>query len=522
MIKHLKPKLVEIFVSTIQSEGAVVEYISDKAAHPAVLYVHSAEIDTRFRIYIWNLSRGGKGRPADEYRIQIHGVSHLVQDEGESTLILGYWDELELFVAFDYKKHDTQLGTSVSLQVREDALHEAVIHGISIHSKENEERVVVFSKESALTYLSNHEQIHNGTYNIESIDKRNYIDLAEDEPSPYRYSVTSYGVDYPIEAIVQKIDTDSIYVPPFQRQFIWGREEASRFIESLILGLPVPGVFLAHDATNRLIIVDGQQRLMSLFYFYKGIIRGEKFTLKGVVPDLEGKSFATLSSDDRNTLEYQTIHATVLRPSDPQGDLNSIYSLFERLNTGGKRLTAQEIRSSIYYGPFNDYLNELVNNQDWVDIFGFSNDRYKSQELILRFFAFYYDRESYDKPMSLFLNRFMSDNRDLGKHAKAELSSLMFPTITLIADALGRRAFRLGGGINAAVFDSVMVALTTRLLTGLGTVPSQVREAYMSLLKNDRYVSAVRAGTSDKASIETRIALASEYFAHEYAEGALI
>jgi hypothetical protein len=522
MIKYTKQKLVEIFTDTIESEGVVVEPLSDKTVHPALIFVYG-DVNQKFRIYIWNLSRGGKGRPNDEYRIQITGIKGFVQEEGDSTLILGYWGPLELFIAFDFAKHNVDLGSSVSLQIREDALHEAVINGMAIHSKETGELVAVFSKESALIYLRNHENIHNGTFNIEGNDKQNYIDLAEEEPSPHRYSVASYGVDYPIESIVRRIDSDSIYVPHFQRQFIWGREEASRFIESIILGLPVPGVFLAHESTDKLIIVDGQQRLMSLYYFFKGILRGERFTLKGVVPDLEGKAYSTLSHEDQSRLDYQTIHATILKPSDLDNNLNSIYSLFERLNTGGRRLTAQEIRSSIYSGAFNDYLTDIVNSQVWIDIFGYSNDRSKSQELILRYFALLFQREKYEKPMSLFLNSFMANNRNFEQYSKKDLDALIAPPISLIASALQRRAFRIGGGINAAVFDSVMIALSVRLSKEPDRFnSSQVKIAYNDLLKNDKYINAVRTGTSDKNSIETRIHLAEMYFSREYISNPLL
>ncbi|RTQ45837.1 DUF262 domain-containing protein [Hymenobacter gummosus] len=516
MAKHSKQKLVAIFAQTIEGEGAQVEYITPHEAHPAVLDVKTSEFSGRFRIYIWNLSRGGNSRPSWEYRIQVTGVEAFQQGEGETTLILGYWAPLELFVAYDFKKHDAPLGTSVSLQVREEALHEAVIEGITVKGKENAEQVVVFSKESALTYLKNHDAIHAGYFNSE-VEQGTYVDLGEDEPSSRRYSLTSYGVDYPIDSLVKRLnpETGNIYVPSFQRQFIWTRETASRFIESLILGLPVPSVVLAHDSSDKLIIVDGQQRLLSLRAFYSGLLRGDKFTLKGVAPDLEGKGYNNLTADDQSRLDNQTIHAIIIKPNDPVEDSAGVYTLFERLNTGGQKLTAQEIRASMYYGAFNDYLNELTNAPAWVEIFGYSN-RFRNQELILRFFALYYNRSAYEKPMSLFLNKFMSENRNLQLHPRAELDALLLPALTRVASVLGRRAFRLGGGINAAVFDSVVIALAMRLARDPEMPPGHVSEAYSQLLRDDRYVGAVRAGTSDKASIETRIEVAREYFDKDY------
>lgn len=521
MAKLLKPKLVEIFVDTIQNEGGIVEARTPRGTHPAVLHIRAQGLDNTFRLYIWNLSRGGNNRPVDEYRIQISGLNEFEQQPGETTLILGYWAELELFVAFDYAKHTSRLGASVSFQIREKALHDAVIEGIAIYPKDNEEKVVVFGKESALTYLRNYEAIHAGRYNFDSADKKEYIDLLEDEPNARRHSLTTYGADYSVRVVVQQIKSSAIYVPNFQRQFIWSREEGSRFIESLILGLPVPGIFLAYDSAGKLIIIDGQQRLMSLYYFYNGILRGEKFSLRGVAPDLEGKTYENLSYEDKARLDNQVIHATVVSPDDPKNDTESVYVLFERLNSGGKKLTAQEIRSSLYYGAFNEYLNEVVTTDIWAEIFGFSNDRFKSQELILRFLAFYYERSTYETPMSLFLNKFMSENREFGKYTQAAIHGLLFPALANVRNALGRRAFRVGGGINAAVFDSVMIGLVTRLKSD-NLNSGEIREAYNSLLMDDKYLSAVRAGTAHKASIEARIQIAIDYFGRDYYSATLL
>ena len=514
MAKLTKPKLVEIFVDTIQGEGAVVEYRTPRGEHPAVLHVRAQGLDSTYRIYIWNLSRGGTNRPADEYRIQTSGVEGFESRPGETTLILGYWSPLELFIAWDYSKHTTRLGNSVSLQIREQPLHDAVIQGIATHPKETGEIVIVFGKERSITYLKHYEAIHKGEYNYEATDQKNYIDLLEDDVNSRRYSLTSYGADYSVQSVVQQINAKLIYVPDFQRQFVWSREESSRFIESLLLGFPVPGVFLAHDSSGKLLIVDGQQRLLSLYYFYSGVLRGEKFSLRGVAPDLEGKTYTTLSYDDKVSLDNQIIHATIVKPDNPVADREGIYLLFERLNTGGAKLTGQEIRSSLYYGAFNDYLNEVVTHEAWANIFGFSNDRFKSQELVLRFLAFYFGRTAYELPMSSFLNDFMSANRNFEKHSQQEIHDLLFPALILMNDALGRRAFRLGGGINAAVFDSVMVGLASRLKSDRLN-PGQTREAYNALLLDESYLNAVRTGTAHKASVEARMQAATRYFAQD-------
>ncbi len=100
---------------------------------------------------------------------------------------------------------------------------------------------------------------------------------------PVRYVISSYGADYPVDSLVKRISKHDIYVPVFQRGFVWSHVQASRFVESLLLGLPVPGIFLFKESdTQKLVVVDGQQRLRTLQMYYEGIIRGREFALRGV------------------------------------------------------------------------------------------------------------------------------------------------------------------------------------------------------------------------------------------------
>lgn len=93
-------------------------------------------------------------------------------------------------------------------------------------------------------------------------------DLGDEEQIPFKYSITSYGADFLIDGIVRRLEDDSILIPSFQRGFVWSLPKASRFIESLLLGLPVPGIFLSKDSeTQALIVIDGQQRLKTLKFF---------------------------------------------------------------------------------------------------------------------------------------------------------------------------------------------------------------------------------------------------------------
>lgn len=339
------------------------------------------------------------------------------------------------------------------------------------------------------------------------------IEDIESEELDFRYAITSYGADYPVDSIVKRISDEIIYVPPFQRKFVWNIAQASKFVESLILGLPVPGVFLSREnSTGRMLIVDGQQRLTTLHAFYEGIFKGREFKLTGLQSNLNGQTYKSLDSGDRIRLDDSIIHATIIRQDEPDDQESSIYLIFERLNTGGKPLTAQEIRACIYYGDFNELLNSLTELPEWRDVFGRENERLKEQELILRFFALYYFRESYQKPLKGFLNRFMAANRNFEIVSAEDLKQLFQRTIRIFSENFKNKAFRAGRPINAAVFDSMMVGLAERLKIDSNLDLEKFHAVYQSLIENPDYLFLTKGGTSDEPIVQKRLEMATEAF----------
>ena len=215
-------------------------------------------------------------------------------------------------------------------------------------------------------------------------------DSVEEFVSIDEYSISSYGLDFDVEGIVRRYKRGDIVIPEFQRNFVWTKPQASRFIESLLLGLPVPGIFLYREIeTRKMTVLDGQQRILTLCYFYNGAFREEKnFQLRGLESRFNDIAYIDLSSDDRRKLDDSIIHATIIRQEKPEGSSNSKYSIFERLNTGGTRLSPQEIRKAIYPGAFSELLNELNGSESWRKLFGAPHRRKRDEELVLRFFCF--------------------------------------------------------------------------------------------------------------------------------------
>src|ERR1039457_3505323 len=289
------------------------------------------------------------------------------------------------------------------------------------------------------------------------------------EVIPYTYSITAYGADYPVDSIVKRMEAKDILVPRFswepdanseiigfQREYVWPRPKADRFIESLLLGLPVPGIFLVKEQSGRLLVLDGHQRLYTLSAYCQGVINGIEYRLDNIQERFVGKRYRDLDVEDRRRLDDSIIHATVMRQDEPTDDQSSIYVIFERLNTGGVNLQPQEIRVALYHGEFVRVLRTLNDNTAWRTLFGNKSKRLKDMEMILRFFAFYYYSNAYRSPMKDFLNRYMASNRDLARQSEKELTTVFERTTTVIADAIGSRAFRPVRAVNAAVIDSLM------------------------------------------------------------------
>lgn len=345
-------------------------------------------------------------------------------------------------------------------------------------------------------------------------------DQIGEEYYPVEYSISSYGADYPVDGLVKRIDAGSIYIPKFQRSFVWNVYRASRFIESLLLGLPVPAVFLSRELdSNKMLVIDGQQRLRTLQYFYNGIFEPTDglFRLRGVHERYQQKTYETLSEDDRLRLDDSIIHAIIVKQESPDDGENatspsSAYHIFERLNTGGVLLQPQEIRSCIYHGALVELLETLNMDQSWRVLFGNISSRMRDRELILRFLALYRHSDQYSKPMKEFLNYFAAKYRKLDEPTAQHFRNVFCSTVSLVLSAIGDRAFKTKTAINAALFDSVTVGIARRLDLRPVTNESELKAKYDHLLQDEEFKDAISSGTTDEANVKSRLSKATDAF----------
>ncbi len=343
------------------------------------------------------------------------------------------------------------------------------------------------------------------------------VDEQEETGGIIIYDISSYGADYDVEGLVKRLKRGDIFIPPFQRDYVWNLSEASRLVESLLLGLPVPGVFLARDSeTNRLSVIDGQQRLKSLLFFYEGFFnpregdtRKRVFRLKNVQPQFEGKTYEDLEEEDRINLDNSIIHSTIIKQETPNDDNTSIYHVFERLNTGGRKLTPQEIRAAIYIGKLNDLILDLNEHESWRELFGKKNNRLKDQEMILRFFAMHFLLDKYNKPLKEFLNKFNNKYKNPTDKEIEKLGDLFKRTTDKIFEIFGKSAFRPDRVFNASAFEVLMIGVSKRIDSGINF--SILADNIRILYDDQTFIDSITRATSDDKVVALRHRLFDEY-----------
>jgi hypothetical protein len=358
------------------------------------------------------------------------------------------------------------------------------------------------------------------------------IDLDEEEEiaEPFATSapISYFGTDFDVLGLVRRLEDGDIVVPNFypadasvidlagfQRGFVWRKYQMDRFVESMLLGYPVPGIFLVQQGDRKLLVLDGQQRLRTLQRYYSGTLEdGSAFRLENVGDAFKNLTYDELQDEDRRALNNNSLHATVIRyDADPGGHGDeAIYQLFERLNTGGTNLYPQEIRVALYPGVLVDFIRRLNDEPNWRYLYGKTSDRLKDQELILRFLALYTSANLYKRPLKGFLNDFLKLHRNLEGLNEQALEKSFAETCAALARGPGQRAFRSRRQVNAALVDSVLVGVAKRLEQGPIEHLDQIEARLDELLANDDFQSSIARATADEDRVARRLGLATEAF----------
>lgn len=333
----------------------------------------------------------------------------------------------------------------------------------------------------------------------------------DEESQTTRYEITSFPTDFTVLVMYEKWRAGQLIIPDFQRHYVWNLPQASRLIESFLLGLPIPQVFLYRSRTSpQLLVVDGHQRLATISKFYEGqFTRDRVFRLRGINPEWNGKTYNELSDDDRLVLDDSTLRSIVIQQIQPN-DNSSIYQIFERLNTGGTQLNAMEIRKAIFHGQAYDLLERLNNNPDWRALIGISEQdrRLRDVELVLRILALSQDWETYTKPMKAFITDYMDTLCKVSDEKILQLEQQFISASSIVHAQLGDRPFHLRTRLNVAALDSVMAGA----IESLSTLNPDLGSSYTKLKSNQDFTNAVQFDTSDTAVVRGRFNLVRSEF----------
>jgi len=344
------------------------------------------------------------------------------------------------------------------------------------------------------------------------------------------YNITSWGADLSFRELISQYEEGALLKPELQRHYVWDKAEASRFIDSVLLGLPIPSIFLAKTVDEKMLIIDGYQRIMTVYDFVRGIFTGDGKVFKlsnseKVNKRWRGKAFSELTESDQRKIRGTTIHAIIFVQKQPKDDDTSIYQVFERINTGGRTLLPQEIRNCVYQGSFNSLLIELNTNQKWRNLYGLPkpDSRMRDMEFILRFFALR-SRKLLDskEPGRISLKKYLNEFMGSGEVKRpTELDSMQktfVQVFTLIHDRFGKEAFhnispkKFIKKFNPTIFDSIAISTYIAVERGIDDVEEQqYKSLRLQLLQNQEYQDLIKIRTTDIERIQKRVSLALQH-----------
>lgn len=352
----------------------------------------------------------------------------------------------------------------------------------------------------------------NNTDELKDIQK----DIEGEDNSFIKYDIDSTPAFYTLEILAKYFDEKSkvFEIPEFQRHAIWDQKRKSKLIESFLMGLPVPSIFLFTENKSNFKVIDGVQRLNTVWEFLNP---KKSFRLVGLGDSIyNGKDINDLSKmiyDDDTTVKDKLVNAvlpaTIIRQLRPN-DNDSMYEIFSRLNTGGMPLNNMEVRRCIAYGKLLTLLEDTNNHKVWSSIFGKSqkvmNKRFLDLELILRCFALY--EYEYDTQMKEFLNKYVTKNKNKDK---SNIADLFIKSVTKIVKIIGKPdpfTIKKTGRPNYALLDSTIVAV----MKHIDKIPKDFSDRFNRLINSDEYknIFAPGQGTMSPKIVNERLQKAEE------------
>lgn len=348
-------------------------------------------------------------------------------------------------------------------------------------------------------------------------DKNEDENLSSEIPKEQRILRTQ-AYDKSISDIVSMIkEGDVVLNPDFQRSYLWDNKKASLLVESILLNVPIPVIYVAEEDDSKWAVVDGLQRLNSLRRFFDN-----EFKLTGleVLTELKGLQFSTLNPKAARLLKNGILRIILIfKESNPEIK----YDIFMRLNRGSIKLSEQELRNCLYLGKLSTRINnKLRSYPKFLKLIGFTatHDRFVDSELIVRYFTIseIFNRQTgkiddYKGRIISAMNRFYEKHKAVTDDELNALEEKFFSTINKVHSVLGDSAFQRmaadgtsDGRLNRSLMDCVMLSFEDYSLDELLQKQTAIMQMQRSLPSSDKnFGEAITLGTSDKKKIELRL-----------------
>ena len=367
------------------------------------------------------------------------------------------------------------------------------------------------------------EDDYRDTVPIEEIVLDDEMDTEEqDDLSGKRKIYTEQG-DPEINSLHRRFVKGRLNIQPaFQRQFVWDKIKCSRLIESALLDIPIPIIYLSEEQDGKENVIDGQQRLTAFFSFIDGKFPDNtdfKLTGLNVFIELNGKKFNQLSEELQEKIITYKLRAIKFK-KESDGDLQ--FEIFARLNSGSVPLNDQELRNCVFRGRFNEVIKELAQDKDFKYLLGIASPdrRMKDRELVLRFASFHFNTYlKYKSPIKKFLNDSMEKYRNISPIEEENLRTAFKNTIQIIKSLLDKNAFKryyrgdeknINGKwesqqFNVSIFDILMYSFSGEDKNKVFQNLDRIREALIDLMTNDQdFIDSILLSTSSKRAVTIR------------------
>lgn len=367
------------------------------------------------------------------------------------------------------------------------------------------------------------------TDKVDRLEEEGMLELTNEEEQPLdlpqdKRRVYSEKNDRSIFELFRRYNRgDLILDPKFQRGYVWDSKKACKLIESVVLEIPIPAIYLAQEKDGKFTLIDGQQRLKSFFRFLNN-----EFKLKNLVvlPNLDDKFFKDLDKDIQTKIEDSTLRTIELR-KETHPDVR--FEIFERLNVGAVRLNDQELRNCVYRGEYNDLITDLAeNNEDFKKILNAKEPqkRMQDRELVLHFLAFKNQTYlNYKPPMKRFLNDEMELNRNITSEKRIKLERIFKESVALTETVFGDKAFRrftrgdekaFDGKwekpVNIGLFEVIMVGFSSYKRNQIKEYSDIIRDELIQLMtSNDQFINSISGtGTTNTDKVRQRFKIWDE------------